>query len=37
MNASKADMFLYTGDDLDPIAKKWQQQLKRMIKGIVRR
>lgn len=29
MNASKADMFLYTGDDLDPIAKKVAATIKK--------
>ena len=29
MSAAKSDLFIYTGDDLDPVAKKWLQQLKR--------
>ena len=29
MSAAKSDLFIYTGDDLDPVAKKWLQLLKR--------
>lgn len=28
MSAAKSDLFIYTGDDLDPVAKKQLQQLK---------
>ena len=31
LKVNKSDLFVYTGDDLDPVAKKLQQQLK-MIK-----
>ena len=34
MSAAKSDLFIYTGDDLDPVAKKVASTIKKMIKII---